>query len=112
MPSPNSLVALVRRVNPCSADVPDAELLDRFVRSADQAAFELLVWRHGAMVWGVCRRILDPDRAAAEDACQATFVALVKHAARLRGRAAVAAWLHRVAIRASIDLRRIATRRF
>lgn len=111
MPSPNPLVALVRRVNPCAADVPDAELLDRFVRSGDQAAFELLVWRHGTMVWGACRRILDPDRAAAEDACQASFVALVKHAARLRGRAALGAWLHRVAVRASIDLRRIATRR-
>ena len=52
-------------------DVPDAELIDRFVRAADQAAFELLVWRHGAMVWGVCQRMLHPDRAAAEDACPA-----------------------------------------
>jgi RNA polymerase sigma factor (sigma-70 family) len=111
VPDPNPLAALVRRVNPGPGDVPDAELLDRFVRSADQAAFELLVWRHGAMVWGVCRRMLDPDRAAAEDACQAAFAALARHAPRLRGRAAVGAWLHRVAVRASIDLGRIAARR-
>jgi RNA polymerase sigma factor (sigma-70 family) len=97
-------------MNPGHADVPDAELLDRFARSADQAAFELLVWRHGAMVWGVCRRVLGPDRAAAEDACQAAFVALARHAARLRGRGAVGAWLHRVAVRASIDLGRVAAR--
>src|SRR5262245_43188724 len=58
----NPLAALVRRMNPGYSDVPDTELLDRFVQSADQAAFELLVWRHGAMVWGVCRRILGPDR--------------------------------------------------
>jgi RNA polymerase sigma factor (sigma-70 family) len=110
VPDPNPLAALVRRLNPGPADVPDADLLDRFVRSADQAAFELLVWRHGAMVWGACRRVLGPDRAAAEDACQAAFVALARHAARLRGRGAVGAWLHRVAVRASIDLGRAAAR--
>ncbi len=110
MSDPNPLAALVRRLNPGHADVPDAELLDRFARSADQAAFELLVWRHGAMVWGVCRRVLGPDRAAAEDACQAAFVALARHAARLCGRRAVGAWLHRVAVRASIDLGRVAAR--
>ncbi|VTR94185.1 sigma-70 family rna polymerase sigma factor : Uncultured bacterium genome assembly Metasoil_fosmids_resub OS=uncultured bacterium PE=4 SV=1: Sigma70_r2: Sigma70_r4_2: WD40 [Gemmata massiliana] len=62
------------------------------------------MWRHGAMVWGACRRVLDPDRAAAEDACQAAFVALAEHAARLRVRPALAAWLHRVAVRAAFDL--------
>src|SRR5262249_33725044 len=91
-------------------DVSDAELLDRFARSADQAAFELLVWRHGAMVWGVCRRILGPDRAAAEDACQAAFVALARHAARLGGRGPVGAWLHPGAVRAPIDLGRPSAR--
>jgi RNA polymerase sigma factor (sigma-70 family) len=60
------------------------------------------------MVWGVCRRMLAPDRDAAEDACQATFVALASHAARLRHRNALAAWLHRVAARASLAL--VATR--
>src|SRR5947207_12506024 len=103
------LAALVRRVTPGAETVPDAELLDRFVRSADQAAFELLVWRHGAMVWGVCRRMLDPDRDAAEDACQAAFVALASRASQLRDRDSLAAWLHRVAVRAALDL--IATRR-
>jgi RNA polymerase sigma factor (sigma-70 family) len=90
--------------------VPDAELINRFVRTADQAAFELLVWRHGAMVWGVCQRVLDPDQAAAEDACQATFVALARHASRLRDPATVGAWLHRAAFRAAIDLGRAAAR--
>jgi RNA polymerase sigma factor (sigma-70 family) len=104
------LSALVRQVNRGPGDVPDADLIDRFVRTADQAAFELLVWRHGAMVWGVCQRMLDPDRAAAEDACQAVFVALATHAARLRDRTAVGAWLHRSAVRAALDLGRAAAR--
>ena len=38
--------------------VADAELLRRFVEQRDAAAFELLVWRHGRMVLGVCRRLL------------------------------------------------------
>src|SRR6266542_1864890 len=98
------LAALVRRITPNQDAVPDADLLDRFVRSTDQAAFELLVWRHGAMVWGVCRRLLDPDRDAVEDACQAAFVALALHAARLRRRDSLPGWLHRVAVRASLDV--------
>src|SRR5262245_57458985 len=103
MPAP--LAALVRRATLDPGAVTDADLLERFVRSADQAAFELLVWRHGAMVWGACRRILFPDRAAAEDACQTCFAALVVHAGRIRDRSALAAWLHRVAVRASLDIR-------
>ncbi|MFL5341548.1 MAG: sigma-70 family RNA polymerase sigma factor [Gemmataceae bacterium] len=98
------LLALVRRITPDADTVPDAELLDRFARHRDQAAFELLVWRHAALVWGVCRRMLAPDSHAAEDACQAAFVALAKHAGRVRDRQAVAGWLHRVAVRASLDL--------
>ena len=58
MPAAPPLAALVRRMTTGSDAVPDAELLDRFVRSADQAAFELLVWRHGGMVLATCRRIL------------------------------------------------------
>jgi RNA polymerase sigma factor (sigma-70 family) len=108
MPSNPPLAALVRRVAPELEAVTDAELLERFVRFADQAAFELLVWRHGAMVWGVCRRVLAPDWHAVEDACQATFVALASHAARLHDRRVLAAWLHRVAVRAALAI--VATR--
>lgn len=103
LPTP-PFAALVRRITPNSESVSDAELIERFARSADQAAFELLVWRHGAMVWGACRRMLAPDHHAAEDACQAAFVALAMHSDRLRNCGAVAAWLHRVAVRAALDL--------
>jgi RNA polymerase sigma factor (sigma-70 family) len=56
------------------------------------------------MVWGVCRRTLGSDHASAEDACQAAFVALAVKAPRIRDRHALAAWLHRVALRAALDL--------
>ena len=50
--------------------VSDAALLVRFAEQRDSAAFELLVWRHGAMVLGVCRRVLRNDHDA-DDAFQA-----------------------------------------
>ena len=108
MPAP-PLAALARHLTTDAGAVPDAELLDRFARTADPTAFELLVWRHGAMVWAAARRVLGPDAAAAEDAAQAAFAALVRHAGRVRDRAAVGPWLHRVAVRAALDL--VAARR-
>src|SRR5262249_35153143 len=54
-------------------DLGDGELLARFVAGREEAAFTLLVQRHGPMVFSLCRRILGnaPD---AEDAFQATFL--------------------------------------
>src|SRR5262245_22166917 len=34
-------------------DVPDGQLLDRFVRDRDETAFEVLVRRYGRLVFGV-----------------------------------------------------------
>jgi RNA polymerase sigma factor (sigma-70 family) len=83
----------------------DAELLERFLTQGDAGAFGALVERHGPMVLGVCRRVLR-DSHDAEDAFQATFLVLVRRGNAIRGRGALAGWLHqvahRIAIRASI----------
>src|SRR5688500_11780178 len=93
-----------------SAVGSDADLLHRFVRDRDATAFELLVWRHGAMVEAVCRRALGRSPEV-EDAFQATFLALLKQARSIRRQASVAGWLHRVAVRiARRSLRSIARR--
>jgi RNA polymerase sigma factor (sigma-70 family) len=82
--------------------VPDRELLRRFVRRQDEAAFAALVERHQAMVMDVCWRVLGRSHDA-EDAFQATFLILVRRAKSVRG--SVGGWLHAVAYRVACRLR-------
>jgi RNA polymerase sigma factor (sigma-70 family) len=87
------------------ADVTDSELLRRFARAHDPAAFELIVWRHGAMVQAVCRRILGRSTEV-DDASQATFIVLLRQAHRIRCNSSLAGWLHGVAYRVAQGSRR------
>src|SRR4051812_14187914 len=93
-----------------AAGVSDADLLDRFARDRDEAAFELLVWRHAGMVLGTCRRLLG-DAHDAEDVAQACFLVLARRAGAVGRRGSVGGWLHRVARRAALRARAARTRR-
>src|SRR5271154_7065602 len=102
-----TLGAAIRQIRCLFADgvvagLSDAQLLDPLLAQRVAGAFEALVCRHGPMVLSVCRAILrDPHDA--EDAFQATFLVLVKNGAAIRGRDALAGWLHRVAHRVAIE---------
>jgi RNA polymerase sigma factor (sigma-70 family) len=88
----------------------DRELLSRFVTTQDQAAFEILVARHGPMVLRLCHSILQ-DAHAAEDAFQASFLVLVRKAGSLRRRELVGNWLFGVALRVARRARFVRARR-
>ncbi len=89
----------------------DEQLLQHFTNrntgtGEAEAAFAVLVARHGPMVLGVCRRSLrNPEDVA--DAFQATFLVLVRKAHSVRVRGSLGRWLYgvsrRVAARARVE---------
>jgi RNA polymerase sigma factor (sigma-70 family) len=96
-----------------SGGLTDAQLLERFTsrcaasaeaRGDAEAAFEVLVARHGPMVLGVCRRALT-DPAEVEDAFQATFLVLVRRARSVRVDDSLGRWLYGVACRVAAKAR-------
>src|SRR5262249_27779927 len=111
MAGQQTLLAQLRGiVGPPDAGEADAVLLDRWLTRRDESAFEILVWRHGGLVLGVCQRILrhSPD---VEDAFQATFLIFVRKASTISKRASVGAWFYRVAYRAALEAKAQARRR-
>lgn len=68
----NRFFAVLQKFGP---NITDADLLERFCNEKDEAAFDELVQRYSAVVWGVCSRNL-ANTADAEDAFQATFLVL------------------------------------
>jgi RNA polymerase sigma factor (sigma-70 family) len=88
----------------------DGELLERFTRERDEAAFEVLVWRHGPLVLSLCNRLLHNSHDA-EDVLQATFLALVKKAGAIGKRDSLGSWLYKVAYRIALRVRETARRR-
>jgi RNA polymerase sigma factor (sigma-70 family) len=103
-----TLSTAVRRMRSLAAPPPDGlsdrELLKRFVKSRDEAAFAILMNRHGPTVLGVCRRVLNNNHDA-EEAFQATFLVLSRRAASIRKTTSVGCWLYGVAFRVASKLK-------
>jgi polysaccharide biosynthesis/export protein len=91
----------------------DRQLLERFLNGRDasaEAAFQVLVQRHGPMVLRVCRNVLG-DATDAQDAFQATFLVLVRRSGSIRRLESLGSWLFGVACRVAARARVEAARR-
>src|SRR5579859_2838095 len=107
----NKVVEHLRRaVVGDGGDETDGQLLASFLTHGEQAAFEALVQRHGRMVLGVCKRVLNHAHDA-EDAFQATFLVLVRKAASLVARPTIGDWLYGVAYNTALKARAAALKR-
>ena len=83
----------------------DNELLARYVHRGDEASFEELIRRHASMVLLVSRNLLW-RREDAEDVFQAVFALLSTKGPKLLNHQSLGGWLHVVAMRKSLQLRR------
>src|SRR5581483_6704641 len=93
-----------------ASDLPDRELLKRFVEQHDESAFQVLLRRHGPMVWRACQRVLHHQHDA-EDAFQATFLVLARKAATVPWQESIGSWLYEVAQRLALEARVRSARR-
>jgi RNA polymerase sigma factor (sigma-70 family) len=80
------------------------------VMAGDGDALEALVARHQGPLLGFFHRLLDGDRAAAEDLVQETFLRLLQQRSYLAGRP-FKPWLYAIAVNLATDRRRARARR-
>src|SRR5262249_50748885 len=101
----NALVPMLRdRLDRWQSDCRgDGALLRGYVEGRAEDPFRVFLERHGPLVWRVCRSVLGEEHAA-EDAFQATFLALARSAGALANDRfdSVAGWLYRTARRAAM----------
>jgi RNA polymerase sigma factor (sigma-70 family) len=91
----------------CDEAVPpeDAVLLKRFAAANEHEAFELLIDRHGPMVLGTARRLVQ-NAHDAEDVFQAVFLSLARLAKTIRQGRTLPAWLHKTTCRIAAKVRK------
>jgi RNA polymerase sigma factor (sigma-70 family) len=104
-PGLRALVA--RQVDPTESD---RDLLRRFARDRDEAAFEAVVARHAGLVHAAARRVLGNIHDA-EDVGQAAFLLLAKKAGSRGWQTTVAPWLYKTAYLLALKARTAAARR-
>jgi len=93
------------------SDRTDEQLVAEAAReSSGGAAFNCLLERHRQKVWRICFRLMGNEHDA-NDAAQEVFVQLFLSRANFAGRSKYSTWLHGVAVRTCLTLRRSRSRR-
>ena len=96
---------------PDPPSLSDEELAAQAAREgSDGVAFTMLMDRFRERVWRVCWRLMGTEHDA-EDAAQEVFVRLFFERGKFAGRSRYSTWLHGVAIRTCLTLRRSRSRR-
>jgi RNA polymerase sigma factor (sigma-70 family) len=88
----------------------DHDLLQRYARTGDQAAFTELVARHLNLVYSAARRQVRPPQLA-EEVAQSVFLDLARRARDFPSGQPLAPWLHVVTRRTAVDTLRRESRR-
>ena len=84
------------------SEAPDLELVERYRRFGDHAAFDQLIQKHQRWVRGVCARILRSDDLA-QDAAQEVFTRALGNLAAWRGDN-FPGWLKAIAVNCSLTI--------
>ena len=85
---------------------PDEQLAAEAAREgSDGLAFHTLLERHRQRVWRICYRLMGNEHDA-NDAAQEVFVRLFLHRAKFEGRSQYGTWVHGIAVRTCLTLRR------
>src|SRR5262249_1528519 len=79
----------------------DRQLVEDLLAGHQEAAFQVLLRRHGPMVYRVCWLVLQHNQDV-EAACQATFLLLARKLPTVRKLDSIASWLHGVAYRVAL----------
>src|SRR2546426_6367740 len=88
----------------------DIDLLREYARNGSEEAFATLAARHVNLVYAAAlRQVRDPH--LAQEVTQATFLILVRKAAKLGPRTVLSAWLYRTARYAAADALKVRSRR-
>src|SRR3546814_14507125 len=92
-------------------ELSDSECVTRAV-DGDARAFEHLYRRHVGRVLGLCLRLVDGDRAKAEQHVQDAFVRAWEKMPGFRGAAQFSPWLHRLTVNLTSAERRVGKKGF
>lgn len=85
---------------PETTTVADEKLIELFITTNDEGAFEEIVNRYGDKIYGLAFRITR-DHHSAEEILQEVFLTIINKVDTFRGDARFSTWLYRVALNAS-----------
>ena len=102
--------SLASAVRPGDADMDGETALVAAAAAGDARAFEQLYRRHVGRVYGLCVRLVNGDRAKAEQYVQDAFVRAWENLGGFRGGSRFSTWLHRLTVNVVLGEHRLLRR--